>query len=131
MDENIQNQYDRICQVGFINLYSTMEREGNRILLQDFDINNEEHLFIYNVAVQVAAFFGRPIYISCSFWDRRKLYRPHRKAILRLKKLKKGAVDRTVDDMLNFMRPAAEEWTNGDTEVFKHIYQAFYKKGKK
>lgn len=127
MTEQIENGYDRVCQTCFINLYSICTRDGG-IYLREFDPSREDHLFIFEMATQVAVFCNSRIYASCNFWQRLKLYHPRRKSIRWIKKVRNNNGQVTVDELLDYMRGYAESNTDNDKQVYEHIYQAYYKK---
>ena len=129
MENKIFNQSDAVCEKCYINLLSMAKKQG-RLCLCMFDPKKKSHRFVFRLAIQVAISCNVPICSDLGFFKRLALYRQWHKIIHWIKKC--DSTDNIpVDDLLEFMRPAVLEITEGDEFAYEHIYDLYYGEGDK
>lgn len=126
-EKSIYDLYDELCTICYINLFSKAMSE-NAINLKEFNIKDENHLFVFEIANLVSLNCKYPIHIDAKFIDRFRLYWRKRKATKFFKKMKNSKIDRTVNDLLEHMYINCKLT---DDNIFTKIYEAYYKKGSK
>lgn len=123
MDTKI-NYYDKIVGTTMTNIIvSTIEKGG--LVLDNFNPNNMDHLYFFEIALMTAQIQGKPFYVNLGIFDYLLLERKNwkrRKAFKRYsKKVTAGKTD--VQFLLDYMT----EQLNLEKGVFEVIYNEYYK----
>lgn len=116
--------YDEIIAATYANIYS-LSKQGN-IKLKDFCFDFSSHRVFLEVSCMVGYLANKEIYVQCSFWDFLKIkFTKKDKHIHRIKPTKFiEGID--IHEVASFEAKAFGK----DLEVFKEIYETYYKKGK-
>ena len=118
------NIYNQIVSAFFSLLWDKSRETHGVIALDNFDTENEEHLFLFEVAKVVCSCTDRKLQLNLSWFKRRKLWRPVRKAFEMFKKPTEKTLD-TVQ-LLNQLRNTCESLIGEDFK-YSDIYNEFYK----
>jgi hypothetical protein len=116
--------YNQIVSAFFSLLWDKSRETHGVIALDNFDTKNEEHLFLFEVAKVVCSCTDRELQLNLNWFERRKLWRPVRKAFKMFKKPTEQTID-TVE-LLNQLRNTCESLIGEDFK-YSDIYNEFYK----
>lgn len=101
-----------------VNLY-TLNKNRDTIDLFGLDPSNPEHMWVFQTAMLNLSLFNKRIRTDNNFVTRFKLYWQNRKLVYFIKKcVKNSNEEKTVQDILEFMRPAACELMGTETFDF-------------
>ena len=125
MDKNTQKQYDEIVGITLVNLYS-LAQDKEALVFKNFNPFDEEHLYVLAVAVNSLSIIGKPIRFNAPWYKRNHIAAIYNTDKVEWQKRGKGGVD--VEEMLNFMRPAAHNITGDKWFMFSDIYSAYYER---
>lgn len=106
MVKDKQKIYDNLSYKTSINLYSLNKARAS-INLYGFNYKNEEHKYIFEIAVLSGNIFNKEIRLEANLFTRLYLSWKYRKSLHFIKKCKWVEGEETVDNILEFMRPAA------------------------
>jgi hypothetical protein len=120
--ENYQ-LYDKIVSAMVANLF-TFSKSSGTIILDKFDYENYNHLFIYEMAKIVQCYYNRMIYLDQSFKNHLIFKIKNRKDIFHRKKGAEKGIN--IEEILDFVQENFEQ----DSDIFKRIYLAYYDKKK-
>lgn len=129
-EENIDsnnklNNYDKICTITFLNLYSIGIRSNSILNFKNLNLKDNNHKFIFEMAKSVSAMYDMRIHLNYGFFKRLKLYFPIRKSQLWFKKYKKNLPEIDVEDLLEHQKGHAYALT-GDENCFSKIYNEYF-----
>ena len=130
MSENsLQNKYDKICSVAYVNLF-TLTKEKDEIVFMPFNSKDKNHLFLLGVAKGLAGVQGKTIKVDVGPIALWRLNRNIDKDC-RIKRVGKEQVTNIInpDSVLEFMLPYAQSFC-GEKFQFKDIYDEFYSRKK-
>ena len=117
--------YDKIGYMLSVNIYS-LNKERETINIYGLDLHNPEHRWFLNVAIQCTSLYGKRLRVEGGFWMRLKIWLKNRKKIrIPLKAPAPTEQDKTVSQVLEFMRPVAAQMFNRETFNFEEIEAAY------
>lgn len=114
------DNYDKMVEAIFINLYSYAIRHNNTIQFIHFDVKNKDHLMFLSVARQASGLYGYKIQAKIPFF--KKLFNKQFRKIGKLKLKENDGI--IIDDYLDFMCSRL----NFPRENVKNIYEEYYKR---
>ena len=129
MDQQYYQKLDRIVETTLINIYS-LSKDKQKIVLDNFNPKNKEHLYFFHVALMARNMFSFPIEVNLGAidtwflnWKIRKFYDK-----INRNQNEKGI---NVEQILSFMRSALDEIDEDFS--YSEIYEEYYsnRKGKK
>ena len=104
--EELEVIYDSLAYRMSVNLYS-LNKGSKSIDLYGYRPMDAEHQFVFSMALLNASLFNQSIRMDCGLLTRIKLSWKNRKKIKFIKKCKKPDGAKSIDDIVEFMRPTA------------------------
>lgn len=128
MDKKLEQAYNEMVGIALINLH-TLSKNTDAIYFGKFDITDEEHLFLLNVAVLSYPVLNKTIYIRASRGDRKAIAKmfDNCEIIKWQRKAPKNECFDT-DEVISFMRPACAEMIEDEYFSFADVYHEFYER---
>jgi hypothetical protein len=128
---NLDTAYDTLVGISLVNLY-TLSKDSQSINFGNFDINNEEHLYLLKVAITSYSVLQKSIRFNLPYWKRRKIAKmlDYPEVVEWKKRAKKFECFNT-SEVLDFMRPAGALETGDELFMFSDIYHRYYEKSEK
>lgn len=118
-------KYDHICQAALLGLY-VRTKDTKNISFTGFDWNNDEHKFLFFIALNFPSTLGeKEIAVDASWFVRRKITRKARCKVLFTSRKDTPAVN--VPEFLELLRPVAKEVFPNEQFSFGDIYEVYYK----
>lgn len=126
--EELQKIYDAIVGVTMVNIY-TLSKDKEAINFNNFDIDNEEHLYLLSVAMISNGIIGKPIRFNLPIWKRKRIAKMFgNPTSIQWKKRAKKNESFDTSDVLDFIRQYAVIESGDELFMFDEIYQCYYKK---
>lgn len=126
--EDIYNKYDRIIQATLLNI-SASSKHSNSIVLKDFDYNDPNHLYFFEVVKMANTFWSTKIILDMPFFKYLLFKRKHKNLDIKKATKKELSGSNSIDiyKILSFIQKAFEE----NNRIFMDIFEAYYKKENK
>ena len=122
---NIYQTYDKIIHSTLLNINA--ESKDGKIFLRDFNRNNVNHLYFFEIAKISQTFWNFQIVLDMPLLKYLRFKFSHRK--LNIRKMKKKDYEKgfNIEKILNFI----QESFKAPTCIFSNIYYTYYKKENK
>lgn len=122
---NIYQTYDKIIHSTLLNINA--ESKDGKIFLRDFNKNNINHLYFFEIAKISQTFWNFQIVLDMPLLKYLRFKFSHRK--LNIRKMKKKDYEKgfNIEEILNFI----QESFKAPTCIFPNIYYTYYKKENK
>ena len=122
---NIYQTYDKIIHSTLLNINA--ESKDGKIFLRDFNKNNINHLYFFEIAKISQTFWNFQIVLDMPLLKYLRFKFSHRK--LNIRKMKKKDYEKgfDIEEILNFI----QESFKAPTCIFSNIYYTYYKKENK
>lgn len=122
MNQEYYQKLDHIVEITLTNIYS-LSKEKQKIVLNNFNPKNKDHLYFFHVALMARNMFSFPIEVDLGVIDTWFLNWKIHKFYDKIKRNKeeKGI---NVEEVLTFMQPALKEL--GEEFSYSKIYEEYY-----
>ena len=121
----LYDKYDQAINATMVNLY-TLSKEKGKIILENIDRNNKNHLLILGVAMIAKDVYHFQLKLKTNFWNWVMLNWRMRKLSRFVRRERESDANVDVDALVNFMTPILQK-DIGKFFCFENIYDAFYK----
>lgn len=121
----LYDKYDQAINATMVNLY-TLSKEKGKIILENVDRNNKNHLLILRVAMIAKDVYNFQLKLKTNFWNWIVLNWRMRKLSRFVRRERESDANVDVDALVNFMTPVLQKAIEEDFN-FSDIYDAFYK----
>lgn len=123
MKEKIFREYDGLISLTMYNI--TALSDDRRIVLENFDRKNKEHLYFLRVALMARDIYNMPLSIKTSWLNIFLLNWKIRKNFNKIPHAKKSEKGINVQEVLDFMREDGKQRI-GENFSFTNIYDNYY-----
>lgn len=120
---NIYQTYDKIIHSTLLNINA--ESKDGKIFLRDFNKNNINHLYFFEIAKISQTFWNFQIILDIPLLEYLRFKFSHRKLSIRKMKKKDYEKGFNIEEILNFI----QESFKAPACIFSNIYHTYYKKG--
>ena len=121
----LYDKYDQAINATMVNIY-TLSKEKGKIILENIDRNNKNHLLILRVAIIAKDVYNFQLKLKTNFWNWVVLNWRMRKLSRFVRRERESDANVDVDALVNFMTPILKTAIEEDFN-FSDIYNAFYK----
>lgn len=123
MEEKIFREYDGLIGLTMYNI--TALSDERKIILENFDRKNKEHLYFLRIALMARDIYNMPLFIKTSWFNIFLLNWKMRKSFNRVLRAKKNEKGINVQEVLDFMRQDGKQRI-GENFSFVDIYNNYY-----
>ncbi len=119
---DIDKLYGKMIDITIYNLYS-LTKNNNKYYIEDFDINNKQHLFFLECCLNFNKLYNKEVSLKANLYNKIKLKKKYKKQISFYKTLKEDNCSLSIERILTF--EAAGQCCN--LELFELIYDEYYR----